>query len=142
MDTNKPSQISKSNHKRQSFWQIWFPLAVTILVFILIAVLIILATSHQGSMHDFSVKWSSISLIYMIIPALLVCFVFLAILVAIIYGISQLIIYVPQWAAVALYYLNIAAETIRNFSDKSVIPIFKAHQFFASFKTFRKRLGL
>ena len=140
MDTISPAQISKKNHKRQSFWQIWLPLGAAMLVLLTIAVFIILSTSRQGSAY--SLKWSSISLIYMIIPALILCFILLAILAAIIYGITQLIRFVPQWAATGLYYLNIAAETIRDFSDKSVIPIFKAHQFSASFKALKKRLGL
>ena len=110
------------------------------LVFLTIAVFIILSTGQQGSAY--SLKWSSISLIYMIIPALILCFILLATLAVVIYGITQLIKFVPQWAAIGLYYLNIAAEAIHNFSDKSVTPIFKAHQFSASFKTFRKRLGL
>ena len=60
-------------HRRESIWQIWVPLAITLTVLVLLVILIIL------SMHGSLSQWAAVALIMLIIPMLILGIILLAV---------------------------------------------------------------
>ena len=62
-----------ATHRKESIWQIWVPLAITLIVLGLLVVLIIL--SQHGTLS----QWGAVALILLIIPLLILGIIVLAV---------------------------------------------------------------
>jgi hypothetical protein len=125
------------SHRRQTTWQIWVPLFSAVIVFLTLVVLTAVATANTPT---FGSKWASISLIFMILPSLLVGFLLLALLCGIIYGLVKLFGVAPLGLKKAQYYTYTAAAYIRNWADKSVQPILWVKAAISQMNTFFRRI--
>lgn len=112
----------KKNHKKESFWQIWIPLTISVLIVIAVAVFVVLSTTRDLS-GNFNVKWSSISLVYLSLPALFGSLIFFILLCLIIYLIAKIYTLLPIYSQKALEFLNITAKNARLGSDKITKPL-------------------
>lgn len=133
----QPQQRSLKNNpssRKRSFWQIWFPLVFSILVVLAIAVLIVIF-SVQDIQANFNVKWANISMVYLIIPTMFTAFIFLAAIVALIYGISKVLNLLPIYSKQVKIFIFRASSTIHKGANKSVQPFLAIHSWIASLRT-------
>lgn len=133
----QPQQRSLKNNpssRKRSFWQIWFPLVFSILVVLAIAVLIVIF-SVQDIQANFNVKWANISMVYLIIPTMFTAFIFLAAIVALIYGISKVLNLLPIYSKQVKIFIFRASSTIHKGANKSVQPFLVIHSWIASLRT-------
>ncbi len=118
-------------HKRQAFWQITFPLVMTVLLVLAVAVLTGISAFGEASG---SVRWAAISTIWLVVPVMLIAFVFLAVLVAMIYGMMRLLKIIPPYTGKAQYYVNRAADKIKTAADVATRPVIAGGGLIASLK--------
>ena len=130
------SHHSYDVHRRQFWTQIFLPLALAIVLIIVVAVL--LSISALGGTGD-SAIWAAISTIWLVIPAMLFGFIFLATLVGLVYLLARALDVLPDYTLQAHYYVNRAASAIMNFSDTLTKPFIFLDSVGASLKAiFRK----
>jgi hypothetical protein len=83
-------KISKV-HRNQLIWQIILPILLVVIIAILIVIMSLFAGKEEVSV------WSSISLIFLIIPTMVISLVLLLILGFGVYGMSRVLVIVPQY---------------------------------------------
>jgi len=120
----------------QVFWQIWLPLIVCIALVLFLAVI-----TSISARTEFVTKWSHFSTIYIIIPALVIGFIFLALLVAMVYGFARLIGILPVYTRLVQNYFFKAAVFIRLWSNKAVAPVLSIKAGLAGIHTFLSHFG-
>ena len=125
-----------AKHRRESFWQITFPLIIGILVILAAVVgIIISATQPTTELR----RWADLSLMWMILPSLFFAFLILVILIGLVYGISVLSGAVPRYAAIALFYMQVVEGKVRQISDKLAEPFIKTNSTWAAARWIGKR---
>lgn len=126
MSTSKKTDVlryqppSTQNHHRQTLRQIWLPLAGAILIVVIVAVF---ATVGSANNARNGLHWANISLIFMIIPTMLIGLIYLIILAALAFGVIKLRDILPLYAYQAQAFLYRVAIAIRHWADRSTQPI-------------------
>ena len=125
--------ITYQAHRRQAFWQIYFPLIVfTILVFTTI-VLVIIANNAQVS------KWADISLIFIISITMVA---FLVVIVGLVFSIvysRRLLKATPYFFFNAQRFIYLVEVRVKRVSNVAVEPILKINSFFAGAGAIRRK---
>ncbi len=116
-----PQKLPVDKHHKQVLWQVWLPLAVSIIIFLVLGILTILAAANGSYLIS---KWGSIAAIYEIIPVLFVGLVLMALVGGIIYGLSYLLRHVPGWFGTLHIYVIRIALFARRILDTVTKPIF------------------
>ena len=118
--SEKIKKSTKQNSNKELLLQVYLPLSISILVFLILAIMVSIV-SGPGSVNVH--HWANISIIYLSIPLLLIWFICLALLIALIFGMGKLI----QWIPVPIKNLNLILLRIAlwmwNFSEKISAPI-------------------
>jgi len=130
-------QVPVTLHQKQTFWQIWFPLAITIIGFLTLAILACLVSGRDASI---SAMWANISLIFLIVPVLFFGLLLLAILLGLIYLMAKVFSLAPIYLKKAQYYTNVASDYIHKWADQSVLPIVWIQAKSSQIKTFFTRI--
>lgn len=131
MDRNPVTQRA---HSRQKLWQITLPLLLGVILALVFAVLAGLAQADSAS------RWADISLIFLLIPVMVVSLLFLAILAALVYLMIRILKFVPP---VALKVHNIFAQVeqrVRTGSNLAVEPMLRVQSWLAALRTLRREL--
>jgi len=105
---NKPKfQVPERNpathaiHRREVFWQITFPLIIALLLILgLVGVVIFAGFQGLGEVS----RWADVSLIWLLLPALVVVLVMLLMLSGVVYLITRLLA-IPRLCAVGTRFL-------------------------------------
>jgi hypothetical protein len=110
---------TQARHKREVLWQIILPLILGIILFLGASVLVTLGASGEVS------RWAEATLVWLIVPWLVVSIVAIAALVGLVYGVVKLIQVVPF----AFFRLNNFIHRVQGFvsqaEDKAVEPVLK-----------------
>ncbi len=107
-------------HKRQFAWQILLPMILVLLVGLVAGGFVIAnSVSGQGSIRP----WADVSLIWLIAPVLFFALAFLAILVAIIYGMVKLLQVTPHYTGKAQGFFDLVSATTRKLADRVAQPV-------------------
>jgi len=125
------------DHKKQSFWQIWFPLGLTIIVFILISVS---ASISSAANYELSLHWANVSAILLVTPVLFVSLIFLVILVGLIVGLGKLLSIVPYYFGRAIEFFNQASGVVLVGTNKVVAPVLSMRINASKIKAIKSRL--
>lgn len=107
-------------HRKQIFWQVWIPLIVTLLL--ILALMVGVVASAATGTGDVG-RWQAVSLIFLIMPALVGGFVFLAVLGLACYAIFWLLKNLPAYAHLAQAYIHYFSVLVRHYADKALTPI-------------------
>ncbi len=131
-DDRRRNLLTEANHAKDTFWQISFPLILGILVILALAGWTIFIAAAGGQIGQFA----DASLILLTIPAMIVAFIFLAILA----GIAYLVIWLNKNLAFYTYRLQkifgrIAGQ-VDAVADKAARPIIKVKCYSAVFRAF------
>jgi hypothetical protein len=127
--------VTQARHRREVFWQVTVPAVV---VASIVFVLSVLAT--QLSFMEAS-TWADISLIWMIIPSMmmaLLCTVFLGAMGYAIYYLVRMLPYYSYQAQDRVWLLNIRAGTVSN---RLVAPFVRMKVFWAGLRGFGGAVG-
>lgn len=131
MDRNP---VTRRAHSRQKLWQITFPLLLGIILALLFAVLAGLAQADSAN------RWADISLIFLLIPVMVVALLFLAVLAGLVYLMIQVLKFVPP---VALKVQNIFAQVeqrVRTGSNLAAEPLVRVQSWLAALRALRREL--
>ncbi len=135
MDTKKQAvQIVRNpqvhaKHRREVFWQITIPLLLGILLLLAaLAGVILSAMQASGEVS----QWADVSLVWLILPSLLIALIILIILVAIIYGLVILYQKIPHVASLIQFYFQLVQGKISQLTDLSARPFIQLRSFWAA----------
>ena len=135
--TNSP--LNQSTHQAQTFWQVWVPLILGILIVIFMAVLTAMTGTANGEEGG---RLAGVSLIILLTPTLFFCLIILSLLCLVIYGIFRLTSIVPFYSFKLLTYVVLASDFIRLWSDRIAQPVLIIREGLASFYRFLDVLSL
>lgn len=107
-------------HRRQVLWQIWLPVSLLVLTFIVLAGLSIIGTSYSA---DNSLHWSSISIIILILPLIPAGLIILLILAVSIYGLAKVLSILPVYSLVVRTYIFQLSFFVLVWTNRLVEPV-------------------
>ena len=125
--------ITYQAHRRQAFWQIYFPLIVFSILVITTIVLAIAATNAQAS------KWADISLIFIISITMVAFLVVTVVLVVSVYYSRRLLKATPYFFFNAQRFIYLVEIRVKRVSDAAVEPILRVNGFFAGAGALRRK---
>lgn len=112
-----------ARHRREVFWQITAPLLVVLILLLGLVGLVIWAGVQANPEVG---RWADVSLVWLIVPVMIVSFIFLLLLSAITFGVVKLIQVLPPYARLAQdFFLRIQAR-VTGIADRLVRPIVRA----------------
>ncbi len=124
---------TRRRHLRQSRWQILFPVLLGSVLIILLAFLVATASTSQV------IRFSDISMVFLILPTALIGFIFLLGFCAMIYGLARLIGLIPHYAAWTQNFIEQVTQSIKDLADKAAQPVVKVDSVWAGVKTIFNR---
>ncbi len=133
---NRPTHLERNPkthaaHRREVFWQIILPLLAGILL-ILAAVGAIIFSALQP-VTDVE-RWAGVSLIWLILPALFFALLFLAVLAALVFGVSYLLRLIPHYAMVVQLFIERAKDKAGQLLNLSVEPVLRINSLWAAIR--------
>lgn len=102
-------------HRRQMTWQVWVPLGASILIFLGLTGLVVAGALAKSDQIE---RWGSLSAVWIILPVLFVGLIILTILIACVFGMSKLLVKMPDWM------LKVLMELYRLARLPGVLQIF------------------
>ena len=140
---NKPKfQLPERNpathaaHRREVFWQITFPLIIALIMILgLVTGVIFAGFKGVGEVS----RWADGSLIWLLLPALVVVLVMLFILSGVVYLITRLLAVLPGYARLAQNFFYLVQVRVKSISDKLVEPVLKLRSFKAGADALRRK---
>lgn len=132
-----PSTVDRikpgSRHRRQVFWQILFPVMLAAAGGVFLVVILSLATINGSNT---SAQWASISLIWMILPLLVVGILFSLLLAGMIFLLVRLTHKLPTYTHLVHTYLQIINIRSKILMDKAAKPQIDLLSWWAAEKSF------
>jgi hypothetical protein len=125
--------MSRSNHRRQTLWQIWAPLGLFLVLILVLGVMAAVTTAQNSVMGT---HFADISAVFLIIPAAFFGLVFLALFAGLIFALSKLLSALPIWSLQArAFFYNIEA-TVLMIMDQIVRPFFAIESAWSGIENF------
>ena len=136
-ENQKPERNPKTHkdHKRETFWQITFPLILGVVFVLILAVLTFMAATGDGRIT----QAADAALIFLIIPLMLFTLISTVIFAAITFGVIKLNSTLPLYSKQLHDVLVRVRQQVQMGSDKSVEPILRIQSFFASLKALKRK---
>jgi hypothetical protein len=126
-----PNPVTYANHRRQVFWQIYFPLII-IVSLVLFAGIGVLLASVSGSGSEAISRWGDISLIWLISPMLVLILISFVALCGMVYLLWQILKVLPSYTRQLLEFFLLVQIRVRKASDAAASPFIHTHSFMAS----------
>jgi hypothetical protein len=120
-----PNPTTRARHRKQLLRQITLPLFFGALV--VIAVVVWLYVSGIGNAET----WAQITTIFLLLPVLVLSLIPLAVAIALIYGVTQILSILPPYAHQAQLAIDRIERQIKSGADISVAPVLKIQSFLA-----------
>jgi len=120
--------VTHARHRREVFWQIIIPMMLGILLVLVAVTIVILSATHAATNLS---RWADVSLIWLILPSLLIAFIFLTILIAFTYLISIVLKKTPPYAHLIQQYFETGKNKVSFYSNKITDPIVKTRSVWA-----------
>ena len=128
--------LTQRAHRREVLLQITIPLIIALAVILFLSVLATIGPDDVVS------RWGDTSLIWLIIPQLFVCLLFLVLLAGLTFGVVWLIRTLPGYARQVQDFFNLVGMRTRSITNAIVEPVLRVHSFVAKIKAFRDSKGL
>lgn len=143
MDENRPKMQQRkvitpsAAHRKQMIWQVWVPLGASLLIVLTLMVLTVVGAFQKSDQIE---RWGNLSAVWVIIPVLLVGFIFIAITLGCVFGMSKLLAKMHGWMLnLQLFALRVALVT-RKFANAIVQPVMKTNTTGTRVKTLWKKV--
>ena len=124
---------SYQQHRRELRRQILFPVILAGVGLAALVALIAIATFRQGGDVE---RWVAISTIWIVIPVIILTLIFLVVLGAMIYGMMQLLKWLPPYSGMAQRYVWRAQGYIQRGADMVTRPILGLESMISSLRNF------
>jgi hypothetical protein len=118
-ETPLPESPTLRAHKRQFTWQILAPVLLVTALILAAASLLLVGFGDTARNRLFA----DVSIIWLIVPLLLLAFGFLAVLGGLIYALAKLLAYTPRITGKAQHYAALGSAGARRLADLAVKPI-------------------
>lgn len=128
-----PNPLTRARHRREVLWQVFVPLLTGVLLVGALAVGIIVSGVGDAS------RWADISLIWLLVPMLVLALIPLALLVALIYGLALLMGVLPPYARQAQQVFETIEAVVRRNADRAVEPFLRVHAALGALGALRRR---
>lgn len=126
--------ITHKIHRAQTAWQIYLPLIMGLIIAVAFAALAGFASAEGAS------RWADISLIFLIIPVVMMTLLVLAFTAGLIYVVVKLLQIIPVYSYQALDFIQLVSRRIHKGADLAVEPILRVHGFRAALQVLRDKL--
>ena len=118
--------LTHAAHRREVFWQITFPFIIALIIILgLVGGVIFAGTQGVGDVS----RWADVSLIWLLLPVLIVIIVMLLILSGVVYLVTKLLAVLPGYARLVQDYFYLIQVRVKSIADKLVEPVLKLHSF-------------
>ena len=124
---------SYQQHRRELWRQILLPVILAGVILIAVVVLIAIVTFRQGGDVE---RWAAISAIWIIIPILVVGLIILVLFAAMIYGMAQLLKWIPPYTGYAQRIVWRAQGYIQRGADMVARPVLGLEGILATIRGF------
>lgn len=125
--------ITYAAHRRQIFWQIYFPLTIFILVIVGLALLAIFADEQGKSL------WADISIIYLSAFMMLFALILSIVIITLVYFLHQGLRLLPYQTIKAQAFFFRVNMMTRDATNKSVEPFIRVGSYMAGMKALFRR---
>jgi len=132
----RPRPLPDPKHRKQTFWQIWVPLCLSILAVLFLAVL---ASVSAGTTAV--TEFSQLSTVYLVAPVLIIGFVVLVLVGLVIYGLARLLDILPVYTRMTQGFFRQVAVFVRIWSDKIARPVLSTKTWWAGLEAALKHLS-
>jgi ABC-type sugar transport system permease subunit len=132
-DSRQRNPITQEAHRRQAFWQIYFPLIAFGVLLIVAIVLAILAENEATS------KWADISLIYIISVLMVIFVIIIAVLIVSAYYTGRIIKESPYFFFLIQKYTYLIEIRVKRASNVAVEPILRLNGYIAGLRALRRK---
>jgi hypothetical protein len=142
MSEIQPSSLPERNpvthraHRREVLLQVTIPFGIGLVIVLVASVLVTLGPDDSVS------RLGDTSLIWLIIPQLFVCLLFLILMGALAFGVVWLVRTLPRYARQLQDLFNRIGLRTRKITDAIVEPVLRIQSFQAKLKAVRKSKGL
>jgi hypothetical protein len=126
----EPNPVTRDIHQRQVFWQVFVPVVLSAVIFLGLGVLLTVSGSP-----DQVTRFSDISIIFLILPTVLVGIIFLVLFGAFIFLAARLLKVLPSYTRLAQIYLNRLTGMLHRAADMAADPILSVESKYAGIKS-------
>jgi hypothetical protein len=127
----RPERKSYVKHRRDVTRQIILPVVLTSLVGFFFAVLASLGAARGGAEVSL---WADISLIWLIIPMMLLALIIMALTIGIVYGLNRLLKISPHYTGMAQTYALWFSDQVEIWTDKLIDPVIRIKSWLELFR--------
>ena len=127
--------LTRKRHQKEVLWQITVPFLIGSLILLALAVLVV------GIVPGDARRWADISMIWLIVPVILVTLLSLLFLAGSIYAVVRLIQVLPKYSYQALGWLLLLGLHLQRLNDRMVEPFLRLHMLSASLKMLGKQVS-
>jgi len=131
-----------TRHRKQAFWQIWFPISLGAILVIILAIFLAVITSTPDTSTSTGFKLANISLISLLIILSIVGIIGLAVLLAFIYLVAHLLKLTPIYALIAQSYVFQASAFTYKWADKITSPVLATISWWAGWQKLLSKINL
>lgn len=137
MENTRPirNPITHAKHRKESFWQITIPLIIGLLIVSGLFALTIVTAVRGGNVSDAA----DTSLIFLIIPTMIMALIPLVLFVALAYGVIWMNKNLPPYFKQAQDVMVQVREGLRTGADKLTDPVIKIKSKLASLEAFKRK---
>lgn len=131
----EPNPVTRLAHRQQSLWQIKLPIAISILLVSVSALMILVAGFGRGAELS---TLSDISVMWLIVPMLILGSMLVLVQIALIYLLFRFLPIIPGNSRRVQDFFVLLSKQVRKISDMSTEPFLRVHSMNASFEAFRR----
>ena len=129
------NEITWEKYRREVRLQIYLPLGIAIFIVLILAALV-----TTGSFAEVS-QWADVATIWLVAPMLIVTLIFLALFIAVAYGLAKLLQVLPFYTKLVQDFFVLVRDQVASLSDKMVAPILGIESQRASWRSLRKKIS-
>ncbi len=138
MQEPKPSRnpVTRQAHRKETFRQIALPMILGVIAILGLAVWVVLVASGGGNVS----QAADASLIFLIIPTMVMAFILLAVLAGLVYGMYRFLrILPPKFFTLQGFFYRVQ-DRMQKAADKAVEPTLRAKSASAGWQTIKYEL--
>lgn len=132
-DSKQRNPITHEAHRRQAFWQIYFPLIIFGVLVVVAIALALLSENEEAS------KWSDIALIYMISLAMVTFVIVTVSLVFLAIYTRRLLKATPYFFFVVQKYTYLVEIRVKRASNVAAEPFLRLNSYIAGMRALRRK---
>lgn len=132
-----PNHESYKRHRKENFWQVIFPVALTALLLIVFIVFINIATFRDNGEVG---RWAAVSTMWIVIPIMIGLFIVLASMAGLVYLMARLLNVTPTYTSLAQYYVNLGVSYVKQATESIIKPVIKLNEVLAGTAAFFEKI--